>query len=172
MATNEFFFPDTETVRIYIDMIHNQGMEVCRNRIDKEWLDGSLSKFSFGIAIYTNKAQIGQSRKKKTDKYLKGFILCRIDNDSPYTVWIDLVCLTVMRSSAPKAQSRETSRVGTKLMQQAEEYTRSNKEIRVMMLYTLPEEPLKQWYRRHGFGVSNVDIWDGKTKAFLMTKFL
>ena len=160
MATNEFFFPDTETVRIYIDMIRNQGIEVCRNRIDKEWLDGSLSKFSLGIAIYTNKAQIGQSRKKKTDKYLKGFILCRIDNDSPYTVWIDLVC------------SRETSRVGTKLMQQAEEYTRSNKEIRVMMLYTLPEEPLKQWYRRHGFGVSNVDIWDGKTKAFLMTKFI
>ena len=103
MATNEFFFPDTETVRIYIDMIHNQGMEVCRNKIDKDWLDGSLSKFSFGIAIYTNKAQIGQSRKKKTDKQLKGVILCRIDNDSPYTVWIDLVC------------SRETSRVGTKL---------------------------------------------------------
>ena len=160
MATNEFFFPDTETVRMYVDMIHNQGMEVCRNKIDKKWLDGSLYKFSFGIAIYTNKAQIGQSRKKKSDKQLKGFILCRTDNDSPNTIWIDLVC------------ARETSRVGTKLMQQAEEYVRNNKEIRVMMLYTLPEEQLKQWYRRHGFGVSNVDIWDGKTKAFLMTKFV
>ena len=138
MATQELFFPDTKT---YTSMIHTQGVEVCRKKI---WIDETISKFSFGIANYTNKA-------------LKGFVVCRGDINSPKIMWIDLIC------------ARES---GSQLLQQAEEHARTINDVRMLMLYSLPDEELKQWYMNRGYDVSTVKIWDGIPKAFLMVKLL
>ena len=157
MATQELFFPDTYSVKTYTSMIHTQGVEVCRKKIGQSWIDETISKFSFGIAIYTNKAQIGQSINKKNNKYLKGFVVCRGDINSPKIMWIDLIC------------ARES---GSQLLQQAEEHARTINDVRMLMLYSLPDEELKQWYMRRGYDVSIVKIWDGNPKAFLMVKLL
>lgn len=144
MATQELFFPDTYSVKTYTSMIHTQGVEVCRNKI---WIDETIAKFSFGIANYTNKA-------------LKGFVVCRGDINSPKIMWIDLIC------------ARESSRLGSQLLQQAEEHARTISDVRMLMLYSLPDEELKQWYMHRGYDVSTVKIWDGSPKAFLMVKLL
>jgi hypothetical protein len=40
----EIFFPDDENIKLYKDIIKNQGVDVCRKVIEKEWINESLSK--------------------------------------------------------------------------------------------------------------------------------
>lgn len=79
------------------------------------------------------KAQAGRrSLKNGHDKYhLHGFILVRIDKDSPEEAWIDVVC------------SMENSKTGQLLVELAEERCRSIASVTTIKLYSLYERKLK-----------------------------
>ena len=162
MSKTEVFFPDSENVKLFKDLIKQQGIDVCRKVIEKEWINESLSKISFGIVKYRQNAQIGQKIKSKKDNYvIEGFILCRCDTENPFGLWIDLICST------------EQSRCGKYLLNKAFSYIAEyTPQIKSIMLYSLYDETLKNWYLAQGFFASKVDIWDGKPKAYLMVKYL
>ena len=141
------FFPTSDKIELFNKII------VCQKQIKKSWIDMSLDKKSFGYAHMLPKAN------KDTDEYyMHGFILCRIDSESPHIGWIDFIC------------SRPNSKVGKLLF--AEEHIKENKNIKLIQLMSLPEPKLQTWYKKLGFSVSSIDIWDGVPKAFLMTKLL
>lgn len=104
------------------------------------------------------KAQAGRRSIKKTEDrfFLHGFVLCRIETN---IAWVDLIC------------SRENSKVG-QLLIDLEENIKKNKDVKVIQLYSLPKQSLKKWYIKMGYSVSDVRIWDGKPKAYLMQKFI
>jgi hypothetical protein len=160
----QYFFPDAENIKLYTKLLKNQGVEVCQQKIDKDWITKSLHAMSYGIVYITEKAQIGRrSIKRDEDKYhVYGFVLCRIDSDNPEIAWIDLVC------------SKRKSKVGVILMELMEEYCRTKTNIKSIQLYSLPEEKLQQWYKKLGFIVTPVILlWDNnKPKAYLMQKFI
>ena len=131
----QYFFPNSENVETLTRIIKSQGVRVCREKISVEWINDKISKYDFGFAFVLPKAQIG----RRFD--LKGFILCRIKEDSPNTILIDIVCST------------EVSRVGKVLMELAENFVKTNenyRHIRGMALLSLPDETLKNWYRNLG----------------------
>jgi hypothetical protein len=157
------FFPDTENVRFYASLLKAQGVDVCQNKIERDWITKSLNSFSHGKIYMTQKAQIGRrSLKRDEDKFLvHGFVLCRMDENNREMAWIDVVC------------SRENSKIGRVLMEMMEEYCRSITSIKIIQLMCLPEPKLKKWYVDLGFIASEITIWDGKKpKAYLMQKFL
>jgi hypothetical protein len=159
----EEFFPYTENVKFFTNILKTQGVEVCQNKLEKQWTSKALSSYSHGKVYITQKAQIGRrSLKRNEDKYLvQGFILCRMDENRPEIATIDVVC------------SRENSKVGHVLMEMMEEYCKNTELVKLIQLLCLPEARLKKWYENLGFHASEITIWDGKKpKAYLMQKFL
>ena len=158
-----YFCPDCENISILTKLFKKQGVDVCRNKLNRDWVNKSLHTMSFGMAYLTQKAQIGRrSLKSEDDKYIvHGLILCRIEKEQPEIAWIDIVC------------SRQNSKVGNLLMEVVESKCRSEKNIKLIQLYSLPDEKLTQWYKKQSFIISPVTIWDGnQIKAYLMQKFL
>lgn len=157
------FFPDTENVRLYINLLKTQGVEVCQHKLERDWIGKSLNRYSHGKIYFRQKAHIRRrSLKRDEDKFLvHGFVLCRMDETNKEMAWIDVVC------------SRENSKVGRLLMEMIEQYCRSIPSIKMIQLMCLPEVRLKKWYVDLGFFASDITIWDGKKpKAYLMQKFL
>lgn len=157
------FFPDSENIKFFTQILKSQGVDVCQNKLERDWISKSLHSFSHGKVYITQKAQIGRrSLKRDEDKFLvHGFILCRINDTNPEIAMIDVVC------------SRQNSKIGKLLMEMMEEYCRTIGKIKLMQLLCLPEDKLKKWYENLGFKSSEITIWDGKKpKAYLMQKFL
>jgi hypothetical protein len=102
-----------------------------------------------------------RSIKNKSDEYLlHGFILCRINKESPNILWIDLVC------------SRRNSKVGKLLLEMAEEESKLIAGLKLIQLYALPDERLKRWYQQQGYQPSVLYTYDPRVKGFLLYKFL
>jgi hypothetical protein len=159
----QYFSPNSYNIINLRKIIKSQGFFCCHEKIEQQWINTSISKLSFGYTYLTLKAQIGRrSIKKPEDKYLlQGFVLCRIDKDLPSIAWIDLIC------------SKHNSKTGKLLLDLAEEHIRTNiPSVKLIQLYSLPQPKLKSWYLKNGYGVSDVRIWDGKLKSYLMNKFL
>ena len=160
METKIFTIND-ESFNFYKKIIKEQGVEICRNEFEKNFISTTINKASFGIVIYQNKANIGKSKFKKDNIYIHGFILCRIDKSTPKFAWIDLIC------------AREKSKVGSTLLQLAEEVIIENKETILIQLYSTHDIKLKNWYQKQGYQVSEVVMFNEiKPKAYLMQKFL
>ncbi len=158
----KIFYPDEENIQIYKKIIKEQGVSVCHNQFEKEFISTSLHKASFGIVIFNKKAQVGKKRTYRSDELImKGFILCRIDISMPNIIWIDLVC------------SKERSKLGKQLLQLAEIEIEKNKEIKLIQLLSIPDVKLKNWYTKLGYGMTTVIMHNEyKPKAYQMVKFV
>jgi hypothetical protein len=108
----------------------------------QEWNDDTLSAFSFGIAAYEGTK-------------LSDIILCRITTENQKVAWLEV-----------------QDHNNTQLLTKAELQIRTNPYIRMIMIYTEYNETQKQLYKSRGYEVSSMEIWDGKPKAYLMTKLI
>ena len=159
---NSYDVYSAEKTSSYTKLMREQGVITFQNEFKKEFISTTLHKSSFGLVMYTRKAQIGQSKQSKSkDLMLHGFILCRIDVDLPNVMWIDLVCFNVR------------SKLGTQLIESAEIEIRKNKEIKLIQLFSIPDNKLKHWYMKLGYSVGNVILHNEyKPKAYQMLKFI
>lgn len=153
------FFPSSENIKMFRNIIKDQGKDVCRQKIDQDWINENLHELSFGICYMTPIAQMDRrSIKKNSDKFrVHGFVLCRIDKNAPMFANIDLVC------------SRETSKTGKLLMELAEEHIRTNNpghKIKFIELEPLSDLGLKRWYEKLGYIPKKAHMG----KAFIMFK--
>lgn len=163
MDNIQYFFPDSENLEDMKKIVKDQGKIVCRLKISVSWINKSIHDASFGIAYISPKARMGRrSFKTVQDRYcMNGYTLCRIDNEYPDSIWIDIVC------------SRENNKTGELLIQLAEEHIKTKlKHVKIIQLLSLPEPKLKIWYKKLGYRVLEERMDAGKAKAFLMQKFL
>lgn len=159
----QFFDPTSENITFFKKLLTKQGVNVCQDQVNSRWINESLSRFSFGYAFISRKAQIGRrSLKNEEDKFiLKGFVIGRINIAQPQTVTIDLVC------------SRQETKLGKVLMELSEEKAKSIPAVKLIQLFSLPEKKLKKWYNSLGFGeIEERSFEDGTLKAYLMQKFI
>jgi hypothetical protein len=165
------FEPTSDNIKLVKKLLKRDGDVVCQGKINRSWLDESMSTFSFGLGYTSKKAQTGRrlsclhskqaSFRSEANKHvLYGFILCRVDIHDPKVVWIDIVC------------SKENSKIGKLLMEAAEERIKANKSLKLIQLYSLPEVRLKNWYVKLGYTYSESKFWGDTPKAYLLHKFL
>lgn len=157
------FSPNIDDVNKIVKLIKYHGNDVCRQKIDTSWIHKCISNHSFGFICMTKKAYMGKSIKKEEDKYtVHGFIICSIEEGTNIKkAWIDLVCSTI------------NSKVGRLLMETVEEKIKNIDNVKMILLYSLPEEKLKNWYTHLGYDVSEAHfLQSGKPKAYLMIKLL
>lgn len=145
----QFFFPNSENVKEMEKVLRAQGMEVCRNKVEKVWIISSIASASFGYLYISRSLKNG---------HLHGFVLGRIDKERPSIAWIDVVC------------SRVTSKVGQLLMNIAEEHCRSIPGVKSIRLLSLPDPKLKAWYKSLGYEAMELFIFHPTPKAYEMEK--
>ncbi len=130
----------------------SQSKDFCSG-INPQWVNDSLKSFSFGIASYSIRANIGSKTKDKSSKYyLYGFILCRIEKNNPTVIWIDLIC--------------SRNYIGKKLIQLAEVKIATLKDINVIKISPTNSQLVK-WYRNQGYLSLNIN----KNKEYTNSNF-
>lgn len=134
--------PDTSHRRIAISYIYSEhkGVDACRDLIDEAVIDDATKTFENGYALITQKASIGQARYRRGNRdLLHGFIL--LERLEYFQLKITLVC-----------NSLNYRGDGDSLMSAAFSLAK-NMNIQTVVLYSLPEPHLLNWYREHGFKV-------------------
>lgn len=169
MSDLELYEPSSSDAALVREVIREQGVIVCRNTINKSWINRALSEAEFGFVRYISKAQIGRrSLKRPADRFmLHGFVLCHPQSalpGNPRTIIMDLVC------------SRPNSHTGILLIECAEQEAR-DRAYQQIKLFCVPAPRLRQYYESLGYAkVADVPDFDpsssGAVKAYEMTKLL
>jgi hypothetical protein len=153
MSELVFFDRDSDFRKV----IKDQGDKICREQIYQETIDDSLRKFTVGFARVIEKAQIGQSRRKKSDKIQITSFCLLAEYPSPAFSEIFLLLLCGMENKH-----------GEELLKQSIEYAKENKYNR-LSLFSLNEEKLLNWYSSHGFKITETVLDGIKVKAFKLS---
>lgn len=174
MESLEIYEPGTAMGQCIRELIKDQGVDVCRDKINKRWIVKAVTEAEFGFVRFVQKAQIGRrSLKRAADKYLlHGFVLCRAEvmpkeDDVPETIVIDLVC------------ARPMSQTGRVLLECAEQ-TAKERGYKYAKLYCIPVPRLKAYYESIEYvKASDVPDFDPNStsneegvKAYVMVKDL
>lgn len=138
MSEEDFtmFVVNEENSKILIKLLKEQGDDICKKEINKEYIKSKLSNYKFGWLKQTTIAQIGQKRKSKNAKYISSFILCSIDEDLN-AITINLLC---NRNALRKE--------GMELLQIVENYA-LNKRYKFLQLQSIGDRV--SYYKKRGF---------------------
>ena len=121
-------------------LIKEQGSEVCRNIIDKYYINVKSKDYDFGFIYKTPVAQIGQARSKRNLKYnISSFILCKL-NPKFEDIEISLVC-----SKPNKKQGKML--IDLVIMKALE------MKYKYISLLTIRDIIFVNWYKKQGFQV-------------------
>ena len=146
-----------ESSREIEKLIKEQGDIICQNKIGHEYMLNSLTEYTFGFAHKSVRAEIGQKKKKSSQKILYSFILCEPKPDG--NLVIHLIC------------SRENARDGKKLIELVCMKAMEMGFHRVSLLSIL-DDKLVRWYKSQGFYVYMNMYRDSELKTYLMYKDL
>jgi len=121
-------------------LIKEQGSEVCRNIIDKYYINVKSKDYDFGFIYKTPVDQIGQARSKRNLKYnISSFILCKL-NPKFEDIEISLVC-----SKPNKKQGKML--IDLVIMKALE------MKYKYISLLSIGETKLVNWYKKQGFEI-------------------
>jgi hypothetical protein len=129
----EYFEKNTKIDKL----IREQGLTICQNRINTEYIKTTTEHYLFGFIHKSPIAQIGQKRKKSNQEYVYSFILCDIKDDF---IIIHLIC------------SRPNIRDGKKLIELARIQT-NNLGYKKIALHSILDDKLVRWYKSQGFEI-------------------
>jgi len=118
----EFFFPTNEKIEELEDMLPNITKRVHWGDID------SLSSRSFGYKYYSKNE-------------LKGFIVCRLSDETPYIIMNDLVC------------SRHNKKAQARLIEISEIKIKEFEDVLMIQMVALNNKKLKEWYIKMGYNI-------------------
>jgi hypothetical protein len=140
-------------------LIKEQGEDVCRQIIDKNFINLQKKSYDFGFIHKNYIAQIGQKKINKTPEYLYSFILCNLYPDFE-EIDITLIC------------SRPNTKDGKQLLELVFQKGRELK-YKYLSLLSIGEIKLVNWYKTQGFVViSEKPLPNGEIKAYYMRKLL
>jgi hypothetical protein len=153
----EYF--EKENAKDYEKLIKEQGEDVCRNIINKNYINSQSKDYNFGFIHKMNVAQIGQtkSRKQKSTIRISSFILCKMYPDFE-EIDISLVC------------SRPNSKDGKMLIELVTQKAIDMK-FKYLSLLSIGELKLVNWYKSQGFEIISEKAFpNGELKAYCMKK--
>jgi hypothetical protein len=140
-------------------LIKEYGDDVCRNVIDKNYINLQTKNYDFGFIHKLPIAIIGQRKKNKPNDFVYSFILCKLYPQFD-EIDITLVC------------SRPNSKDGKKLIELVCEKGRELNYKRLSLL-SIGETKLVNWYKSQDFIlVSEKHFPNGELKAYSMRKIL
>jgi len=140
-------------------LIKEYGDDVCRNIIDKHYINLQTKNYDFGFIHKLPIANIGQRRNNKPNDFVYSFILCNLYPQFD-EIDITLVC------------SRHNSKDGKKLIELVCEKGRELNYKRLSLL-SIGETKLVNWYKSQDFIlVSEKYFPNGELKAYSMRKIL
>lgn len=140
-------------------LIKEYGHDVCRNIIDKHYINLQTKNYDFGFIHKLPIANIGQRRNNKPNDFVYSFILCNLYPQFD-EIDITLVC------------SRHNSKDGKKLI---ELVCSKGRELNYkhLSLLSICETKLVNWYKSQDFVlVSEKYFPNGDLKAYSMRKKL
>ena len=153
-----FIDQDNENIKINKDIIKEQGVTVCRDEIDQNYIVECLKTFDYGYVILGNRASIGQALKGKSKKYvLKGYVLFKYE-ERISTVTGKILC-----------GSDGYRGIGRILLECVLEFI-TEREVQTWTIYSLPFENLVKYYEEIGFRVMNIIYRNGKKKCYEMRR--
>ncbi len=80
-----------ENSKTLIKMLKDQGDEICKKEINKDYIISKIQNYKFGWLKQSERAQIGQRKYHNKTKYISSFVLCSIDEDLN-AITINLLC--------------------------------------------------------------------------------
>ena len=146
------------------NLITEQGVNICRDTFDSSVIKKSLDNLDYGYIHISQKAQIGQAKRRNKEFISYSFVLCKIKtilgNKTPF---IKLIC------------ARPNIKDGEKLLRLIEE--KSLKDgYNYIALHSIIENNLINWYKKYGFIIEDEITFDyfdkKKPKCYLMSKKL
>lgn len=118
-------------------------LESLRKMIREEYIKDSFGYFSY----YPDSSGSFQKRSGRGyQNILGGIVICLVSNKEPRIGTVEMIC------------SRNKS--GTTLLQNIEDEA-LGRHLRLIQLFSLPEDRLKKWYRDKGYLVSELAALDG-----------
>jgi hypothetical protein len=140
-------------------LIKEYGDDVCRNIIDKNYINIQTKSYDFGFIHKSVIANIGQRKMNKPKEFVYSFILCKLYPQLD-EIDITLVC------------SRPNSKDGKKLIELVCEKGRELK-YKHLSLLSIGEKKLVNWYKSQDFIlVSEKHFPNGDLKAYSIRKIL
>lgn len=141
-------------------LIREQGDDVCRNAIDKMFIDSQRKEYDFGFIRKTQIAQIGQTRSRRmiSEQRISSFVLCKV---LPVLEAVDIGLICVRPSIKDGANlidlvSKKADEMGYKKL----------------VLFSTAESKLINWYKKQGFVVIRHNMPPCGEKMCYMQKLL
>ena len=153
------YFEKTSYSALIEKLIKEQGQEVCRNVIGRDFIVNKTKEYDFGFIHKTPMAQIGKTRTKKNSDRVSSFVFCKMFPDFG-EIDVTLLC------------SRPTIRDGKLLMKWVKEKAVSL-GYRYLSLLSIGDDKVMKWYQSIGFVLISEKLYpDGVLKAYSMKKKL
>lgn len=147
-----------EHIKTIKDIIKAQGVNVCRNKFDQDYINYCLKEFDYGFIILGNRSITGSSHSRRGFKYfLKGFVLFR------YNRRLSLVNGKILCGHDGYRG------IGRILLECVYEFILERK-IENWSIYSLPENELIEYYKSAGFVESDTIYKNGKKKVIRMVR--
>ena len=155
----EYF--EKKNMKIEEKLIKEQGQDLCKNIISKNYIHLQSKDYDFGFINKINVAQIGQTRSKSANSTIRvsSFILCKLHPNFE-EIDISIIC------------SRPNSKNGKTLIELVTKKAMEMK-YKYLSLLSIGDVKLVNWYKSQGFEIISEKVYpDGDLKAYSMKKHI